>query len=249
MPKVVHGAAASLLLLLAASTDPCIPMAPECPVGQLHDAGIDRCAVPCPDDMVPVGEVCMDRYEASRPDATDLDMGADTTVATSRAGVLPWFVNPVSAADLDVFAAACGAAGKHLCRPEEWFPACTGPDQSAYVFGDTFDPLVCNSVDTFCADHCAANGIDPCNTGTNCGYAYYCFHVMPTGSFPGCTNAHGTFDINGNVWEVVPSEADARGFEVRGGAFNCGNPAARLDCTYNANWNQLYAGFRCCRDR
>jgi hypothetical protein len=54
--------------------------------------------------------------------------------------------------------------------------------------------------------------------------------------------------FNGNVWEVVPS-GDSRGYQVRGGAFNCGAPSQRFQCDYNAGWNDLYAGFRCCQDR
>ena len=46
------------------------------------------------------------------------------------------------------------------------------------------------------------------------------FHIEPTGLFPGCVDEYGAFDINGNVWEVVASDRDYRGYEVRGGAFN-----------------------------
>ena len=94
------------------------------------------------------------------------------------------------------------------------------------------------------------NGIPPgeCSTSLNCGYTYDCFHVDPTGLFPTCTNKYGHFDINGNVWEVVPSADDDRGFEIRGGAFNCASPDQRVTCGFNAGWEALYAGFRCCKD-
>jgi hypothetical protein len=206
---------------------------------------------PCPDDMVASGRVCIDIWEASRTDATAADQGVAVDLAWSRPGVIPWNVNPMSAAELAQFEAACEAADKRLCTAEEWFSACAGPAGSVYVFGDVFDREVCNCVDTFCDDHCAAAGIPAgdCSLGENCGYVYDCFHLEPTGEHPGCTSSLGTFDINGNVWEVVPSTTDARGYEVRGGAYNCANPAARLQCTFNAGWNALYAGFRCCRDR
>lgn len=206
--------------------------------------------VACPPDMVPVGtEFCIDRYEASRPDATSVSAGTDNSIAASRPGVLPWMVNPMTAAHLETFRAACEAAGKHLCTKEQWVAACTGPPPgTAYVFGNTFNRETCNCVDTFCDDYCADHGIAPaqCNTGANCGYTYNCFHVVPTGTFPQCTNEYGTFDITGNVWEVVPSSSDSRGYEVRGGAFNCASASARLRCAFNAGWNELYAGFRCC---
>ncbi len=217
------------------------------------DEGVDEggvCGIECPAGMVPVGsQFCIDKYECSRPDATAQDAGVDESVATSRLGVLPWAVNPMTYEHLLTFQVACEAAGKHLCSKEEWFAACQGPAPgTTYVYGDTFDRETCNCVDTFCDDYCADHGIPPaqCNTGTNCGYGYYCFRQVPTGTFLGCTNEYGTFDINGNLWEVVPSDSDPRGYEVRGGAFNCASAAVRLQCTYNAGWAELYAGFRCC---
>ena len=214
------------------------------------DAGGDGPLMPCPPDMVDLGICCMDRYEASRKDATAENAGTDESRAVSRAGVLPWYVNPMSVEARDRFASACEASGKRLCRAEEFVRACQGPGPQArrYFFGDRWDPEICNSVDTYCDDYCREHAIDPCNTNENCGYQYYCFHVMPTGSFPGCTDGSGLFDVNGNVWEIVSSES-IRGYEVRGGAFNCGAPSLRFECGFDAGWNDLFAGFRCCRDR
>lgn len=212
----------------------------------------DVCGIDCPQDMVAVGyDFCIDIYEASRRDASASSAGVDNSLATSRPGVLPWMVNPVTYDDFLSFQTACQAAGKHLCTKAEWFLACSGPEPGTrYVFGDTFDRETCNCVDSFCDDYCRDNGIAPadCDTDTNCGYDYNCFHVVPSGSFPDCGNDYGTFDINGNVWEIVPSAEDPRGFEVRGGAFNCASAATRLQCSYNAGWTALYAGFRCCLD-
>ncbi|MBW1808709.1 MAG: SUMF1/EgtB/PvdO family nonheme iron enzyme [Deltaproteobacteria bacterium] len=211
----------------------------------------DVCGLDCPADMVPVGvDFCIDIYEASRSNATSQEPGTNELVATSRPNVLPWIVNPMTYDHFLTFQAACQAVDKHLCTKEEWFSACRGPAPgTSYVFGNSFDKETCNCVDTFCDDYCEANGILPadCNTSANCGYAYYCFHEVPTGVFPACTNEYGTFDINGNAWEIVPSDTDTRGYEVRGGAYNCASASARLQCTYNAGWTALYAGFRCCK--
>jgi len=205
----------------------------------------------CPPDMVmiPVAQpFCMDIYEASRADASATEMGVDVNKAVSQAGVIPWYVNPMSDRIFEQFQAACRNAGKRICEMDEFFTACSQDGQNLYVFGNTFDREICNCVDTFCDDYCIDHGIDPCSTADNCGYTYYCFHAVPTGEFTGCTNAYGTFDINGNVWEIVPSDTDLRGYEVRGGAFNCAGASARLQCTFNAGWTALFAGFRCCRD-
>ncbi len=211
----------------------------------------------CPPDMVFVPAApalgvsepfCMDSYEASRADATAVGMGGDINKAVSQPGVIPWYTNPINATVFEQMQAACQAAGKRICAKEEFYSACSEAGQNSYVFGDVFDRETCNCVDTFCDDYCLAHDIAPCSTAANCGYTYYCFKVVPTWSFPSCTNSYGTFDINGNVWEVVPSATDARGYEVRGGAFNCASASARLQCSYNAGWTSLFAGFRCCRD-
>jgi hypothetical protein len=219
--------------------------------GQVDEGGI--CGAICPGDMVPIGTAyCIDRYEASRADATATSAGTDESVATSRPGVLPWSVNPMTAEHFETFGNACRAAGKRLCTKEEWFASCTGPNQTYYVYGDDFDAEVCNSVDTFCDDFCREQGIpsEECPTGSNCGYTpgYESFHVVVTGLFDECTNEYGTLDINGNLWEAVPSDTDSRGFELRGGAFNCASAVSRVNCSFNATWSELYAGFRCCKD-
>lgn len=214
--------------------------------GQVDEG--DVCTPPCPEDMVLVGSLCIDRYEASRPDATAANPGTDESRASSRPGVLPWMVNPMTTAHFAAFQAACAATDKRLCTHAEWAAACAGPEQNPYVYGITFDPEICNCVDTRCDDYCAEAGLTQCNTADDCGYSYDCYSELPTGALPDCTNAYGTLDLNGNVWEVVSSDTDPRGFEVRGGAFNCANARQRVSCEYNATWDALYAGFRCCKD-
>jgi hypothetical protein len=242
--------------------------------GQDGAVAVDADRASCPPEMALVGAVCVDRYEASRQDATATSAGSDESVAASRAGVLPWYVNPMSEAAFATFRAACAAAGKRLCGEAEWLDACQGPTRrTRYFFGDGWDPAACNSVDTFCQECCDILGLGTCPTGENCGYSseltssytpetcfisadygrdtcHVCYHVMPTGAFPKCTNGSGLYDVNGNVWEVVPvpTEQDSRGYEVRGGAFNCGSPSYRFECGFNATWSDLYAGFRCCRE-
>ncbi|MBP7124948.1 hypothetical protein KBD49_01100, partial [Myxococcota bacterium] len=71
--------------------------------------------------------------------------------------------------------------------------------------------------------------------------------AVQDGTCPECRNPYGLNAVNGNVWEVVPVEG-SRGYEVRGGAFNCGSPSVRFRCDFNATWDGLFAGFRCCRD-
>jgi len=216
--------------------------------GEVDEGGV--CQTRCPPDMVAIGTAyCVDRYEASRADSSAEDAGQDNTIALSRPGVMPWMVNPMTPSRLAEFQAACATAGKHLCSREEWFAACTGPSQTTYVYGNVFERETCNCVDTYCDDYCAEHGIEAnqCSTGPDCGYRYDCYRVVRTAQFADCTNDYGTLDMNGNLWEVVTSDVDSRGYELRGGAFNCAGASQRVNCSFNASWSELYAGFRCCK--
>ncbi|MBL6974879.1 MAG: SUMF1/EgtB/PvdO family nonheme iron enzyme [Deltaproteobacteria bacterium] len=174
----------------------------------------------CPEDMVMVaGAYCVDRYEASRPDATEDDEGSNGSMALSRPGVMPWRVLDNATAQ-----AACEAVGKRLCSPAEWEVACQGSDGTVYGYGDDYEPHTCNGIDTF-----GGGG----------------FHLDVTGAFPGCTNEWGVFDMNGNLWEHVLGGTDKT---IRGGAYNCGDSKALHRCDYvPATWTPSARGFRCCR--
>lgn len=184
-----------------------------------QDAADDATPFRCPDDMVPVANLfCVDRYEASRTDATAKTMGTDFSRAVSVKGALPWMF-----VDNAIAEAACAGAGKRLCTSDEWLLACQGPEGHVYAYGDTYEPTTCN-------------GIDALGGGA--------FQVAPTGSFASCTNGWGVFDMNGNVWEHVAGGDDTR---VRGGAFNCMDSAALHKCGYiPGNWSPSALGFRCC---
>ncbi len=205
----------------------------------------------CPSDMKAIGKICIDIYEASKADATEILEGVNNSIAISAQNRQPWRVNPINMEAVNMFDSACKAVGKRLCKAEEWYFACATDEHNNYFFGDIFDSKICNSVDTYCEDYCIKNSIslEECNISENCGYKYYCFSIQPTGVFPNCTNKYGFYDVNGNVWETVLSENDPRGFEIKGGAFNCASPSSRFNCMFNASWSQLYAGFRCCKDR
>jgi hypothetical protein len=127
---------------------------------------------------------CIDRYEASRPDATSSSVGSDSSRAVSQPGVMPWRNTSLQQA-----ADACAAADKRLCTPTEWEQACRGPDQTTYCYGDTYVIETCNGIDVFWPN----------------------FRITPTGFFPDCTNEYGVFDICGNVWERVQGGAGRGG--------------------------------------
>ena len=203
-------------------TKPCMTDA-NCPEGFVCVDGICQPGegpIECPADMARVLNLfCIDVYEASRPDATADNAGSDESMATSRADVLPWMVYEVNS-DAD---AACQAAGKRLCTIEEWEYVCHGPQSTVYAYGDDYEPQTCNGLETF----------GPAD-----------FHLMPTGSFPGCTNELGVFDMNGNLWEHI---AGGDGTMVRGGAYNCSDSREFHRCDYVPTfWTPSALGFRCC---
>lgn len=216
----------------------------------------DAAGGPCPACMVLIQDrFCIDRFEASRADATSTSQGVDEGVPSCRAGVLPWHstgLTPERAAQ------ACQAAGKRLCTLQEWPAACAGPAATAYSYGATYDPLVCNGIDTYCRcgedSVCAA--VEPCPyphcynrappSGTPAGGCGADRRAMPTGSFAGCTNPWGIFDMNGNVWEAVAATDGLKHY--RGGAYNCVDTESLHRCDYDATWGPTALGFRCCSD-
>lgn len=239
-PKVEEGSDIGTIAKPATASPQCVEPSPS-----------EQEASPCPVGMVLVGDAtCLDRFEASRPDATGSSMGTDTSKATSRAGVLPWF--PVNIATAR---AACAAAGKRLCKADEMRTACKGPQGTTYAYGNTYAPETCNGIDTYCncdSERCA--GVLPCpypgcyNRGTDgvvgngCGASQ---RVMPTGSFPRCVNEYGAFDLSGNVWELVDRGNDESWY--MGGAFNCIDSESLHRCDSLVQ-NISARGFRCCAE-
>jgi hypothetical protein len=200
----------------------------------------DDSVLDCPEGMASIcGAYCIDRYEASRPDATSTSAGSDDSMAVSRADVIPWHSGDLTRAEA---AAACAAADKRLCTGPEWEAACAGTVEQVYTYGDEYEPTTCNGIDAWC---------DP-----ECGIYQWCYqdcdhdhHITPTGHFQGCTNEFGLYDMSGNTWEAVSSTDGNDHF--RGGAFDCGDPGLAHQCSYDgiaAGTFPATRGFRCCAE-
>ncbi len=130
----------------------------------------------CPENMSYIdkmGGYCIDNYEASKPDATDVSTGSDTSMAVSREGVLPWVSVTQTAAST-----ACANAGKHLCTSAEWLGA-------ANVQGEVYNLPSDLSGSPY-----------NCNTNSLCGSS-----ACVTGYSAGCVSSEGVYDMVGNVRE------------------------------------------------
>lgn len=177
----------------------------------------------CPEGMALISNAyCIDKFEASRPDASKTSIGSDESMASSRPNVQPWQIGDDNAKA----ALACKNAGKRLCTPTEWGFACHGVNNTVYGYGDEYNIYTCNGLDT---------------------HGDWMFHILPTQSLPDCHNGWGVYDLNGNLWEHT---ADGSGKTVRGGAFNCADSQTNHRCDYVPNyWTPSALGFRCCADK
>ena len=194
------------------------------------------------DDMVQVtagGKTFyIDRYEASRPDATDTSAGVNEARRCVKAQVLPW--THASQAEA---AAACAATGARLCTAEEFQAACEGGVGNLYPYGTTYQPTTCNGLD-----------YDGIPGGANDNV------LLPTGSLDliSCTTASGIHDLSGNAIEWTSTVTGNTGapnnlpiYMAKGGSYT--SPALGLTCSFslsrfasNAILPEL--GFRCCKD-
>lgn len=136
-------------------------------------------------------------FEASRPDATNLEPGSLGHRPCSAPDRQPW-VN-VRAPEA---AAACAAIGARLCFEEEWADACRGSRMPYCTYSYS---SACN---TYSADVCNGNehDADSVRPGDQ-------DELSPTGAFSECYVQWGAdtgariFDLSGNVKEWTAPRA------------------------------------------
>ncbi len=170
-------------------------------------------ARPCPTGMVPVGDFCIDRYEASlraNADCTGEEYGSSAgdfpsgfpangnfttpVYACSAAGV-----NPAEFVSWFQALQACAASGKHLCSNVEWQTAAAG----------TFDPGSWPAAEYECHSSAWESGrCDTCSIGLR--------QTGEAGSVPGgaddCISRYGVEDMIGNAAEWVSDWAGTPGW-------------------------------------
>lgn len=177
-------------------------------------------ALPCV-ATVALGGYEIFAFEASRPDATAAERGADGASVCSRPGVLPWTDLTVAQAR-----AACETVGFSLCTNAQWQAACSGPDMNLFPYGGPH-------VDALCNDHIAGGNA-----------------LEPTGGRPDCHTPTGIYDQSGNVWEMT-AEGERRGgsWRVNASTYQQEYAGCFESLFINDQYADADLGFRCCRER
>jgi len=226
------------------------------PSSDLEGPGLDATVSGCPADMAPVGDACIDRFEAALEEQVDgvwtlaspyLTVG-DRDV---RAVVAPGEPPQAYLSGLEA-EAACLRAGKRLCTSSEWLLACRGAAGRLYPYGDIYQPGACN--DSYAGTHPVvdffgtAEGIwDPAHMNDP-GINQQPGTLAPAGGFANCVTPEGVFDLHGNLHEWV-SDPDG----VFRGGFYADASLNGEGCTYDTTahtqtYHDYSTGFRCCRD-
>jgi hypothetical protein len=193
------------------------------------------------DDMVVVTGAMpvfsMDRYEASRPDATALSAGLRESRRCVKPNVIPWTKTAYAEAS-----AACAASGARLCTDAEMTFACASAAMNAYPYAASYQATTCNGLD-----------YDGIMGGMDDNV------LVPTGAtaLPLCKNALSIFDLSGNAAEWTSTTTGNTGaplnlpiYVAKGGSYL--SPAIGLTCQFNlsryaSNAILTELGFRCCK--
>jgi sulfatase modifying factor 1 len=205
----------------------------------------------CPADMAPVGEACMDLYEAP-----------------NVAGAAPLVMYT-----FDESEAWCAARGKRLCYDDEWQRACEGPARHAYPYGAARVPGRCNddkvwrvytqSLLSAWPAAASATGVGSlaellaAARGKGAAAAASADHVEAlyqgegAGAYPGCVGPAGVFDLVGSVEEWT-RRRDGGQVHFHGnlkGRYWAEPRTCQSGVKTHGDAFRFYEiGFRCCRD-
>lgn len=199
------------------------------------------------DASAPDGSVLSLRVVMPLPDVPEVQQNDDfKPSAVSRGGVVPQGHTPGFVAS-----EACRAAGKRLCREEEWVTACKGERGTQFPYGNDYRQGACN---VFREEHPAhilhgnaSEGLsDPrLNQVTNQGASL----LRETAGSPLCKSVWGSdaiYDMVGNVdeWVDDPDGMFLGGFYSRSTRKGCESKIT----AHPTGYFDYSLGFRCCAD-
>jgi formylglycine-generating enzyme required for sulfatase activity len=157
---------------------------------------------------------------------------------------------PVVAVDWDTARSECTAAGKRLCKEEEWTLACEGPERLPYPYGYTRNPNACNIDKPMIVPDMARWS----NLATRPQEVERLDQRDPSGARELCVSPFGVFDMTGNVDEWVLNEHGKETEKpyfsgLKGGYWGPVRDRCRPMTTDHNEWHAGYQiGFRCCAD-
>jgi formylglycine-generating enzyme required for sulfatase activity len=188
----------------------------------------------CPDDMVPVGRTCIDRYEAP-----------------NVLGEIPYALQ--TAYDGEAW---CAGRNKRLCTQDEWERACEGPHGRLYPYGNEHHAGVCNDDHPWILVQWKALAKWPRDAAVD--EATRLLQADMSGARAECVSEEGVFDLTGNVAEWVrrstPPPHAGWDHVLKGcywaGCYHEPHP----NCTFTnsahpGSFRTYEAGFRCCSKR
>ncbi len=230
----------------------------------------------CPSEMARVGTFCIDRWEAhttviGKQPRLHSPYARQAAHEKLRAVSAPDVVPQGYLSRLEA-AAACGAAGKRLCRAREWYRACAGSEHRHHPYGNTKVRGACNTgkghaLTKLFGKHTTFTYDDHYNNPrVNQAPGF----LARTGAFEKCVTPEGVFDMEGNLHEWVADDVSSalpkeipleygenklgpRGSGVfMGGYFSSqsehGRGCAYTTATHAPDYHDYSTGFRCCRD-
>lgn len=230
----------------------------------------------CPREMARVADFCVDRWEAHTVLAKTPDVvrspfeplrDGEAVIARSAAGVSPQgYISRIEAA------AACGLAGKRLCRAKEWYRACAGEGRRRMPYGKDEVRGKCNTgkghvlTQVFGKRVFLTKDSHYNNPKVNQEPGF----LALTGAHDACKSPEGAFDLVGNLHEWVADDVSSalpkeipleygehrlgpRGSGVfMGGYYSSkrehGRGCAYTTATHAPDYHDYSTGFRCCRD-
>jgi formylglycine-generating enzyme required for sulfatase activity len=188
----------------------------------------------CAEDMVRVGDFCIDRFEAP-----------------NTKGEVPFAL--VTAYDGEAW---CSERGKRLCTEDEWVRACGGPHGRLYPYGDAHREDICNDDRPWILVHWKALAKWPGDVAVE--EATHLLQADMSGARADCVSEEGVYDLTGNVAEwvrrSVPSGRPGYDHVLKGcywaGCFKEPHPnCAFTNAAHPGIFRTYEAGFRCCSKR
>ncbi|MCX6272641.1 MAG: SUMF1/EgtB/PvdO family nonheme iron enzyme [Bacteroidetes bacterium] len=203
------------------------------------------------EEMVKIGNIYVDKYEAP-----------------NIAGEVPFVMFNYIEADC-----WCQARGKRLLFDDEWVLVAGGPLSLPYVYGTTYNSLVCNDNKVWIAYNQSLLNLWPTISSLNnintfselidsvinisagaslsADHVLYLYQADTAGSDTSCVSYYGVYDMNGNVSEwTCRRDGGNPGFHgnLKGGYWAQSRTIQASTTSHGDAFRFYQTGFRCAKD-